>query len=96
MKKGLKKMAYVAVTLLLIFGAKAWGQQRMADSLLLVLEKYRREDTVRVNRMNDLAYAVYMNNSAMAEEYAREVGSLSDKLGYPKGKARSLWLQGLA
>ena len=89
-------MAYVAVTLLLMFGAKAWGQQRMADSLLLVLEKYRREDTVRVNRMNDLAYAVYINNSAMAEEYAREAGSLSDKLGYPKGKARSLWLQGLA
>lgn len=49
-------MAYVAVTLLLIFGAKAWGQQRMADSLLLVLEKYRREDTIMVNRMNDLAY----------------------------------------
>src|SRR5690554_4775520 len=85
----LKRMAFVGVMMLLLLpGGTTWGQQRVADSLLLVLEKHYREDTVRVNRMNDLAYAVYNNNSSMAEEYAREAGSLSDHLNYKKGKAR--------
>ena len=82
--------------LLLLPGGTTWAQQRVADSLLLILEKHHREDTVRVNRMNDLAYAVYNNNSSMAEEYAREAGRLSDHLNYKKGKARSLWVLGLA
>lgn len=90
-------MAFVGVMMLLLLpGGTTWGQQRVADSLLLVLEKHHREDTVRVNRMNDLAYAVYNNNSTMSEEYAREAGRLSDHLNYKKGKARSLWVLGLA
>lgn len=93
----LKRMAFVGVMMLLLLpGGTTWAQQRVADSLLLVLEKHHREDTVRVNRMNDLAYAVYNNNSTMAEEYAREAGRLSDHLNYKKGKARSLWVLGLA
>src|SRR5690554_4656007 len=93
----LKRMAFVGVMMLLLLpGGTTWAQQRVADSLLLVLEKHHREDTVRVNRMNDLAYAVYNNNSTMAEEYAREAGRLSNHLNYKKGKARSLWVLGLA
>lgn len=72
------------------------AQQHVADSLIVVLEQYGREDTTRVNLMNDIAYAVYNNRSTMAEEYARKAGKLSDQLGYKRGKAMSLWLLGLS
>lgn len=72
------------------------AQQRVADSLIVVLNKHVQDDTVRVIIMNDIAYAVYNNNSAMAADYAQKSGQLSDRLGYKKGKAASLWLLGLS
>ena len=71
------------------------AQQSVADSLIIVLGKHTFNDTTRVNIMNDIAYAVYNNNIAMAQDYAMKSSQLSDALGYKKGKATSLWLIGL-
>jgi PAS domain S-box-containing protein len=79
-----------------MFAHTVVAQRRVADSLMVVLKKHIQEDTTRVNIMNDIAYAVYSNNSAMTADYAQKSGRLSDRLGYKKGKAASLWLLGLS
>lgn len=81
--------------ILVMFAMSTAAQQSVADSLVSVLKKHTRKDTTMVNIMNDIAYAVYNNNSVMAEEYALKSGTLSDELGYRKGKATSYWLLGL-
>lgn len=87
---------YLALIMFMVFVGTTVAQQRVADSLEVVLKKHTKEDTTRVNIMNDIAYAIFNNNSAMAADYAHKSEQLSDRLGYKKGKAASLWLQGLS
>ncbi len=59
------------------------------------LLRYKKEDTVKVNMLNRVAYSIYSSNPTKAKEYAREAVDISKKRNYPEGKAEGLWLEGL-
>lgn len=80
-------------TLLLISVANA--QNPKVDSLETVLKSRSLADTTRVNALNELAYTIYKGNATKARTYAEESGKIADRIGYQKGKARSLWNVGL-
>lgn len=71
------------------------GQSYKIDSLADRLEKQTKEDTTRVNLLNQLAYELQKNNSKLSSKYADEALQLSEKLNYYQGKAHSLWIKGL-
>lgn len=73
----------------------ASGQTPQIDSLKNLLGKSVRIDTIRVNLLNELAYEIRTNDRLKAQEYAVQAGELSLRLGYPKGKAASLWIIGI-
>ncbi len=64
------------------FGARA--QQNKADSLEKLLSK-KLTDTVRVNVLNELAFAIYPINPEKSKEYSSEALKSSEKLNYTKG-----------
>lgn len=71
------------------------GQKPNADSLENRLHNYKKEDTSRVNLLNQIAYSSYTRDLSKTKKYATEAFDLSKKLGFIKGQAESLWLQGI-
>jgi len=65
------------------------------DSLEKLLEKYIKDDTIRINLLNETAYMSYTTDVEKTLKYAKKAGKLSDKLNYAKGKAESLRLIGV-
>jgi len=72
------------------------GQNARIDSLENVLKLHNGDDTVKVNLLNKIAFAVYTKDFKRAQDYATQSGELSDKLNFQKGKAESLWIFGLS
>lgn len=71
------------------------GQSYKVDSLKERLSKETKEDTIRANLLNQLAFELQKNNSELSSKYADEAFQLSGKLKYYQGKAYSLWIKGL-
>ena len=65
------------------------------DSLKSILENHTAKDTARVNLLNKIGYALYSRDAEASKNYAAESFQLATELGYAKGKAESLWLQGI-
>src|SRR5690606_31900711 len=70
-------------------------ENHKVDSLVNILNKRSRIDTLSVNLMSEIAYQVYANNPSMADDYTQKVIYLSDSLKYKKGSGKGLWLTGL-
>ncbi len=66
------------------------AQNPEIDSLKNLLQKHTKEDTIRVNLLNETAYRFYSINIDKLLKYAEEAGELADKLNFTKGKAESL------
>lgn len=80
---------------LLLSFATSLAQNHKVDSLVNILNKRSRIDTLSVNLMSEIAYQVYANNPSMADDYTQQVIYLSDSLKYKKGIGKGLWLTGL-
>jgi len=65
------------------------GQTRKIDSLVSVL-KTLKEDTVKVNLLNDLSKGVLYLKPENSKIYADDALALSHKLQFPKGKGRAM------
>lgn len=87
----------VATLLLTVFFAYTVNAQKnKVDSLENILKKHSTNDTIRVNLLNQIASLAFPNNKKKVKEYATLSENLSDQLGYPKGKAASLYFMGLS
>ncbi len=88
------------INLLIIFFASfnipVSGQTPIIDSLNNILKSHTKRDTARVNILNKIAYAYYPGNAESVNKYATESGNIAKELGYSKGEAESLWLQGIS
>lgn len=88
------------INLLIIFFASfnipVSGQTPIIDSLNNILKSHTTRDTARVNILNKIAYAYYPGNAESVNKYATESGNIAKELGYSKGEAESLWLQGIS
>lgn len=71
------------------------AQNSKIDSLERVLKKHTSVDSTQVNILNELAYALYLQDTKRSRSYAELSGKIADQLNYPKGKAASLWVYGL-
>ncbi|MFC2104397.1 tetratricopeptide repeat protein, partial [Bacteroidota bacterium] len=71
------------------------AQNPEIDSLENLLQKHERNDTTRVNLLNETAYKLYSINIDKTLRYAKEAGELADKIGFVKGKAESLRIIGI-
>jgi len=58
------------------------------------LNKHTKEDSAKVNLLNEVAFNTLKNTPEKSLEYIKEARLLSDKLNYIKGKAKSLLLRG--
>lgn len=83
------------VILFALFHYSATGQTLISDSLEIVLQNHKTNDTTKVNIINQLAYATYSRDQSKTRSYAIQGYELAKELGYTKGQAESLWLQGI-
>ncbi|MFC2104706.1 tetratricopeptide repeat protein [Bacteroidota bacterium] len=91
----MKKISLVFAILIVhcsLFIVKA--QNPEIDSLENLLLQHTKEDTVRVNLLNETADKLYRIDNDQTLQYAKEAGKLADDLNYPKGKAESLLIIG--
>ncbi|MDD3033465.1 MAG: tetratricopeptide repeat protein [Bacteroidales bacterium] len=79
-----------------LFTASVTGRTSSTDSLENVLRGYKLKDTTRVNILNQIAYSTYISDAEKTIKYATESYELAKSLGYTKGQAESLWLQGIS
>lgn len=71
------------------------GQSGHMPGLEERLRRHTKEDTVRVNLLNQLAYGLAKNDRSLSDGYASQALELAGRLKYDKGKAYSLWIKGV-
>ncbi|TWF42541.1 signal transduction histidine kinase [Chitinophaga polysaccharea] len=71
------------------------AQQSINDSLQTALRLHPKNDTIKINLLNQLARNYFTQNAAMAEQYAASALQLSDSLHFTKGKIWALRNQAL-
>lgn len=91
----LRAVTVLAITFTL-FCCTLSGQSSKADSLKNILKNHTVKDTTRVNILNKIAYSLYSAEPEQSKKYATESYNLAIELGYSKGQAESLWLQGIS
>lgn len=74
----------------------AFSQTNPIDSLKTVLASHTHTDTVKVNLLNKIAYALFQRDPTQARLYAEQSQKMADQLNYPKGKAAGLWNMGMS
>lgn len=62
------------------------------DSLKLLLQKHKKEDTVRINLLNKIASKTVKSDKEKSIEYAKKAGVIAKRVNYSKGQAESLRL----
>jgi tetratricopeptide (TPR) repeat protein len=72
-----------------LFAFPLKGQNKVADSLRVMLEKNPARDSVRVMILTNLAYEEYFDHPLKAAEYSLEAKDISTDLKYPRGIALS-------
>lgn len=85
----------IATTLFTILILAANAQTPKIDSLEALLAKHKREDTAKVDLLNDLAYEIRLNDPQKARVLVEKSSELSSQCNYSKGKAAGLWVAGL-
>ncbi|MEQ9413478.1 MAG: tetratricopeptide repeat protein, partial [Cyclobacteriaceae bacterium] len=72
------------------------SQNTTVDSLETRLRNHKENDTIRVNLLNDLAYLYHTEDFDSAIAYLNKSGAIADAIGFKKGKAKSLYIKGIA
>ncbi|WP_273567475.1 tetratricopeptide repeat protein [Maribacter halichondriae] len=90
-----KDKTILSIVCLLFFTIGMQSQNTVIDSLKDELSLYTKKDTIRVNILNDLAYAYYQKDSLKTQTYLEESEALANKLNFTKGRAKSLYVKGV-
>ena len=90
------RIVNLLVVYLVLFTLTVTGRTAKIDSLENRLNNHKTRDTTRVNILNEVAYEAYFSNKEKTRLYAKESFKLAKELGFEKGRAESLWLQGMA
>jgi hypothetical protein len=70
------------------------AQQKKIDSLLIVLENYKKEDSVKAELMYDIGILATTANSKLNLRMSKELAILGQKLNYSKAISGSMALEG--
>ncbi len=71
------------------------AQNAEIDSLKLVLQNHKVEDTIRVNLLNNLAFSLRKIDTTTAEVYLKKSTKILSVLNFPKGKAKNMLINGI-
>src|SRR6478735_5342914 len=83
----MKKNVWLLLVLLLSFNL--FSQSRKADSLSNLLIKHPKEDTTRVNLLNEVSLLIFKNQPEKSFQYATEALTLSRNLFFLKGELQA-------
>jgi tetratricopeptide (TPR) repeat protein len=87
-----KTLTYVLLIILLNFYSHSFSQNTTLDSL----NSHVKQDTIRVNLLNKIAFNTLNKNPNESIKYSEESRLLANKIRYIKGEAKSLFLSGNA
>ncbi|MFY8000984.1 MAG: methyl-accepting chemotaxis protein [Candidatus Kapaibacteriota bacterium] len=73
----------------ILFSPMLCAQQATVDSLENLLGQHPQEDTLRVNTLNELAFALMQRNPERGFTLVEEARTLAEKLGFAPGTARA-------
>ncbi|WP_345192272.1 tetratricopeptide repeat protein [Algibacter agarivorans] len=79
----------------LSFSTTVLSQNVEIDSLKLVLQNHKENDTTRVNLLYKLAFDNFQRDLKLTKSYLGEAKALSNNLNYIKGKAKVSYLKGI-
>lgn len=91
----MRKSFLVIILCMLAKHINVEAQNTRADSLELIINARKSEDTILVNRLNELAGIIFREQETKAIQYNNRASSISEKTVYPHGTAESLWTKGL-
>ncbi len=80
----------ITILIIIIFALDICAQKAKVDSLINLLEQHPKEDTVRVNLLNDIAYSSLRIDHEKSLNYAENALKLGVKLNFKKGIANAL------
>ncbi|HWB28513.1 MAG TPA: tetratricopeptide repeat protein [Chitinophagaceae bacterium] len=89
----MRKMGWVILALFLL--PPAFGQQAHLDSLLNLLKAYAKDDTVKLNLLNDIAYDYCRIDAGKGLQTADKAIALAQKLNIPAKLATSFNYKGI-
>ncbi len=90
-----KQLLLVVMFLLISFTNGIFAQTEAIDSLKVLLEKHRENDTIKVKLLNKTASKYFRVNDDNLYQYAKKAFDLANQLNYDRGKANSLFNFGL-
>ena len=85
-----RKIFILIILITKLCSLELYSQIKGIDSLESLLEQHTQNDTIRVNLLNKTALKVYLVDFDKTLLYATEAYNIADKLGFAKGKAKSL------
>src|SRR5690606_27417668 len=71
------------------------AQQKVVDSLLVLIESNKKSDSIKVKNLLKLSYAINSMDNDKALEYAENALEISNKISWQTGKALSYRQKGL-
>lgn len=80
---------FVSFIFFLCFSSTVWSQIQLIDSLNIVLQNHKINDTTKVNLLNELSYGYSKFDIDKSDEKAQEAYELAKQLNYKKGEAKS-------
>jgi tetratricopeptide (TPR) repeat protein len=75
-----------------VFTGNIQSQNKVIDSLKTKLDSHKKNDTLRINLINQLALEYSNSNNETAIDLVTQANNLSKKIKYKKGEAKSLFV----
>ena len=90
------KSINIFILFFLFFSTALFAQNEIIDSLKNELSIHPEEDSTRVNTLNKLAFAYFRTDLAKTVECLDRSKAIAERVGYQKGKAKSIYIRGMA
>jgi len=94
-KKDMNRNIIITLTILISCTIISNAQKAITDSIEKKMLQYTKDDTVKINLLNETAYKLYQIDVNKTLKYAEQAGELANKLNFQKGKSESLRLIGI-
>ena len=85
----------ILISIFLTCFLNIFSQNKKVDSLKSELKTHTKDDTIKVDLLNNLAFMSFQSNLELTKLYMSKAEDLSNDLNYIKGKAKVLYLKGI-
>jgi len=89
------KKSIILFFVISVFPLLFQAQNAKIDSLKKQLSIHKQKDTIRVKKLNNLAFLYYRIDANKTITYIEEAEKISDSIGFKKGKGKALFIRGV-